>query len=201
MNKKLKLTLLIISIIVVIGGASLLYNTLTKSNTTSDSTLPDNPKSEAYTNIDAYIIPPSKRVLAESLELKDRSGNTVSLEDFKGNPVVLNFWASWCPPCKEEMPYFQKAYDTHGSQINFAMVNITDGSRETLSTAKTFINSEGYAFPVYFDMEAKGAQDYMINSIPTTYFIDSTGYTVAIIIGSLSQEKLDATIKYLLESL
>lgn len=198
MNKKLKFGLLTLAIVGIIGGASLLYATLTQSDSNSDSKQGSN--TNESDNIDAYIVPPSKRVLAESLELKDRSGNTVSLEDFKGKPVVLNFWASWCPPCKEEMPYFQKAYDTHGSQINFAMVNITDGSRETVETGKTFVASEGYTFPVYFDLEAKGAEAYELSGIPTTHFINSQGYIVATVTGSIQPSDLESLIKYLLET-
>ena len=88
----------------------------------------------------------------------------------------------------------QNAFKTHGGDIAFVMVNLTDGSRETLKTAKDFLKEAGYTFPVYFDTKFSAANAYGIESIPTTYFIDKDGYVVAIAHGTIDQKTLNAGI-------
>ena len=90
---------------------------------------------------------------APDFTVYDFQGNEVSLSDFRGKPVVLNFWASWCGPCKREMPDFESIYQELGEDVEFMMVNVTDGSRETRDSAAEFIAGEGYTFPVYYDSQ------------------------------------------------
>ena len=89
------------------------------------------------------------RNLAPNFTVYDADGKPVKLSDFRGKPVVLNFWASWCPPCKSEMPDFQKEFEVQGSQVQFLVVNLTDGSRETVATASAYIAQQGYTFPCF----------------------------------------------------
>ncbi len=131
---------------------------------------------------------------ASNFEVKDSSGKTVSLSDFKGKPVVVNFWASWCPPCKQEMPFFNEVYKEVGSDIQFMMVDLVDGSRETESTAKAFIKDNGYVFPVFFDTDQSAAIAYSIYSIPTTIFIDKDGKIVQTHTGPFTKSDLLAEI-------
>ena len=89
----------------------------------------------------------------------DYSGAEVNLSDYFGKPIVLNFWASWCPPCKEEMPDFNAAAQEH-TDIQFLMVNMTDGDRETVEIAKEYVEAQGFTFPVFFDTELSAATAY-----------------------------------------
>ena len=73
----------------------------------------------------------------------DKDGNQVQLSSFFGKPIVLNFWASWCPPCKEEMPDFETAYQNY-DDVQFLMVNMTDGARETMESAQAHVAQQGY---------------------------------------------------------
>lgn len=116
------------------------------------------------------------------------AGDEVHLSDFVGKPVILNFWASWCGPCKSEMPLFQEMYDTYGEEIAFVVVNLTDGYSETVETAQAYIDEAGYTFPVYFDTDQDAAYTYYVMSIPTTYFIDAEGNMIAYGQGALSEE-------------
>ncbi len=102
-------------------------------------------------------------------------GQKVNLSDFKGKAVIVNFWASWCTPCKAELPDFQSVYDVHKGEVVFLMVNLTDGSRETKEKAAAYINDEGYTFPIYYDMDGYASNTYSIRSIPTTIFVDTEG--------------------------
>ncbi|MBQ9985971.1 MAG: TlpA family protein disulfide reductase [Oscillospiraceae bacterium] len=121
---------------------------------------------------------------APDFEVVDENGNTVRLSDFFGKPIVLNFWASWCPPCKAEMPEFDEIYKQCGDEICFLMVN-SIGGRETLETAKSFLASTSYTFPVYFDTKYDAAMTYGISSLPTTIFIDKDGNLVTYANGAI----------------
>ena len=148
---------------------------------------------------------------APDFTVYDADGNKVALSDFKGEPVVVNFWASWCPPCKAELPDFEAAYQEVGIKeaadaadgtdsdsaeaVRFLMVNLTDGQRETLDTAGKFIADEGYTFPVYFDTDLDAAYTYGINSIPMTLFIDADGNVQDYAIGMIDEQTLRSGIE------
>jgi len=120
----------------------------------------------------------------------DEEGKDVKLSDLGGKPVVLNFWASWCPPCRDEMPEFDKAYKELGGEVQFMMVSLTGSNGETVATASKFVADQGYGFPVYFDTKGQAAIAYGIRNIPATYFIDGNGKVVSSQVGSLSETAL-----------
>ena len=126
---------------------------------------------------------------APDFTVRNAAEEEVKLSDFAGKPVILNFWASWCGPCKSEMPYFQNMYDTYGEDVVFMMVNLT-GGRETVDTALDYIQDAEYTFPVYFDTEQDAAYAYYVSSIPATYFIDAEGNLAAYGVGALQEENI-----------
>ncbi|PWM86057.1 MAG: TlpA family protein disulfide reductase [Coprobacillus sp.] len=133
---------------------------------------------------------PAETVAAPDFSAVDGDGNEVRLSDYFGKPIVLNFWASWCPPCKAEMPHFENAFQER-TDIQFLMVNMTTSSRESLKAAKAFIAEEGYTFPVLFDTEGAAAAAYGASSLPITFFIDKNGNLVTYGVGMLSAEILE----------
>lgn len=137
--------------------------------------------------------PPRTEPKAMDFEVYDINGNKVKLSDHFGKPIVLNFWASWCGPCQMEMPDFNQKYLEHGDEVQFFMVNMTTG-RETLSSAKSFISSNGYSLPVFFDTDSDAADTYAVYSLPTTYFIDAEGYLIAKATGAIDGETLQQGI-------
>ena len=126
--------------------------------------------------------------------VQDWEGNMVKLSDFFGTPIVLNFWASWCPPCKAELPDFDDACKKYDGEVVFLMVNMTDNQMETVEVAKDFIKTYGYDFPVYFDVSYEAAMAYGVRSIPQTYFINAEGELVATATGMISAAQLEKGI-------
>jgi thiol-disulfide isomerase/thioredoxin len=125
-------------------------------------------------------------------------GTETSFEQIrKGRAVVINYWASWCPPCKEELPHFQKAYDTYGEQISFIFLNALDGQRETIQTVTKFIKDFGFTGPVYTD-EGLFSYIFQTNSLPTTVFIHADGTLASGYLGYISESVLQQNIELLL---
>jgi len=137
------------------------------------------------------------RTLAPDFTVQDAEGNEVRLSDRLGKPVVLNFWASWCPPCRVEMPDFNTVFEDIGHEVNFMMVCIVDGARETRDTGAAYIEENGYTFPVYYDIGQDAAMQYAIRSIPTTMFIDADGYVVTWAEGAIPEETLRLGISHI----
>ena len=128
----------------------------------------------------------------------DKDGNTVRLSDTFGKPIVINFWATWCPPCKQELPDFDKLCKEYGDRVVFMMVNLTDGYRDTVDGTKRFVSGKGYTFPVYFDTKDNAASAYNVSSIPQTTFIDANGNVYKTRIGAMSEATLRSYLNALL---
>lgn len=178
---KLIVTLLIL--VIVIGGGVLLYR-----NLSGDVNM------EAYTPTETGV--PVET--APDFTVQDSSDGVYSLSDFRGTPVIVNFWSSNCGPCRSEMPHFQAAWEEYGDEIQFMMVNLTDGYSDTFQSAMEYVREGGYTFPVFFDTESAGAYAYGVYSIPVTYFIDENGVIVYQKLGMMSESQLEDAIALLL---
>lgn len=121
----------------------------------------------------------------------------VYLSDYFGKPIVLNFWASWCSPCKAEMPAFNELYLELKDEVTFLMINSTDGKKETLETASEYVKSQGFEFEVLYDLTQMASYFYQITSIPQTFFIDSKGQLVAYAKGTIDKQTLRTAIGYI----
>lgn len=139
-----------------------------------------------------------KKNTAPDFTVLDKDGNTVRLSDKFGKPVVINFWATWCPPCKQELPDFDKLCKEYGDRVVFMMVNLTDGYRDTVDGTKRFVSGKGYTFPVYFDTKDNAASAYNVSSIPQTTFIDAKGNIYTTRIGAMSEATLRSYLNALL---
>lgn len=135
---------------------------------------------------------------APDFTVLDAEGNKVRLSDYKGKPVVLNFWATWCYYCKVEMPDFNEAYNKYPN-VQFLMVNATDGVQETMSAAKDYVEKERYDFDVFFDTESEAINVYNVTGFPSTFFIDKNGNLIARGNGMLDFDSLEKGIKMIIE--
>ena len=117
----------------------------------------------------------------------DENGEAHRLSDYFGKPIVLNFWASWCPPCKAELPDFESKYKELLGEVQFLMVNVTDGyNGETVAKASKFIADNGYTFPVLYDTKSDATHTFGVYSYPQTFFIDKDGNVIARATGMIS---------------
>ena len=219
MKKSVKYLLSLFAVVLVFIGAYFLYQTLSEqykpqniavtyeqaaieteaSQDKEPETAPDSASAPETTPEEESAETTPTVVPAPDFTVQDVNGDTFSLSDFKGKPVVLNFWASWCPPCKGEMPDFESIYQLRGDDVHFLMVNLTDGQQETLSTASAFIAAQGYTFPVYYDTALDAATKYGIYSVPATYFIDAEGNAVAQASGAIDAATLEYGISLITE--
>ncbi|MFC1874855.1 redoxin domain-containing protein [Chloroflexota bacterium] len=110
--------------------------------------------------------------LAPDFQLQNLDGETISLTGLRGNPVMLNFWATWCGYCCEEMPYLQQIHDEWQDK---GLILLTINKRESLSKVRSFMQDNGYSFPVLLDTNNDVAQEYNVTGIPATFFIDKDG--------------------------
>ena len=141
------------------------------------------------------------RQQAPDFTMLDWDGNSLRFSDVvaRGQPVILNFWASWCPPCKFEMPDFHRVHQEFGGEVNFVMLSLVDGMRETIATAKGYIEEEGLtSLPVYFDTRQEAAIAYGIRFIPSTFVVDADGYVVTYMQGAINEETLRSIVGFLL---
>ena len=221
-NKTLALVIILVFVL-LIGGAYMLYSRLSRDysseqlvteqnvnrNEASDSdTQGSGSDSDAGENSEQASDPSDETGTAsgdsepDSDELStapdftvyDIDGNEVKLSDYFGKPIVLNFWASWCGPCKSEMPEFNEMYSELDGEVIFLMVNMTDGSRETVESASEYVSEEGFSFPVMYDTAQDAAYTYAVYSLPTTYFLDDEGYLIARAVGAIDKDTLQQGI-------
>ena len=187
MNKKLVILILLVALMVaLVSGASALYDKLGSQVDTQQ--LATQPPTEAADETVGEL------PFAPDFTVYDKEGNPVKLTDYIGKPIVLNCWASWCGPCQSEMPDFEEKYQELGQGIHFLMVNMTDGSRETVEIASGFIQEKGYTFPVFYDTDQDVAVTYGVYSLPTTFFIDAQGHAVAQATGAIDAATLQKGI-------
>ena len=110
--------------------------------------------------------------MAPDFELKTLGGETVKLSDYKGKKVILNFWATWCPPCREEMPEMQDFHDEHGEEVEILAVNFAETNEKKI---QDYIDEFNYTYTIPLDKDSVVGNEYRVFSLPTTYFIGTDG--------------------------
>lgn len=189
MNKKLIVSL--VALVLLIGGSYLLYQRLTKAEPESNiTTTQPSQDTTAINNIEDEDF---------DIEFENEFGEKVWLSSYVGKPIVLNFWASWCPPCREEMPIFADQQRANPDVV-FLYVNQTDGTRETKFKAQEFLVNENLPMKIQYDETNQSAIKYGLTSLPSTYFIDAKGDILNRAVGGITADTLIAAITNLTES-
>jgi peroxiredoxin len=165
----------------IIWGFYSVQNTDSKSNATS-------------TNTNQLKVGIEVGNLAPDFELKNLEGNPIKLSSLKGKKVILNFWASWCPPCRQEMPDMEKFYlDQKDKGIEILAVNLTNAekSREDVTN---FMRTNSITFPVVLDENGKVGQLYNVASIPASFIIDSQGVIRRELVGPMTYNSMKSML-------
>lgn len=162
MNQKVKLLRTIAFLAIILVGAFFFYKqqSLDHSNTL--------PNEEENT------------VLAVDFNVQDEDGKNVYLSSFyDGKPIIINFWASTCPPCRAEMPDYQTLYNQYHDKVHFVMIDCVGSLGETKADGQRFVEENGYTFPILYDVNQNAISAYGIRSFPTTYVINGQQELVA----------------------
>jgi peroxiredoxin len=125
---------------------------------------------------------------AYNFDLPDLDGQQVTLSEFAGKPVVINFWATWCPPCRLEMPEFQRAYEEYEEE-NLVILAINEAEQPEV-VRSFFYDEMGYTYTPLLDQEGEVAEAYGAVGLPSTFFIDGSGAVTAVHRGALTQDQL-----------
>ncbi|REB11180.1 TlpA family protein disulfide reductase [Sporosarcina sp. BI001-red] len=131
------------------------------------------------------------------LELETLTGDKVRLSDLKGKKVILNFWATWCPPCKAEMPHMENFYKKLKPEDNVELVsvNLTTAENRGQKAVEEFADAYELTFPILLDTEDLGMTDYKVFSIPTTYILRTDGTIDNQIVGPMDEKMMEQLVK------
>ena len=195
MKKQVKFILALLGIAVFFLGTSFLYQFLSDRYDPQNVTVTDEQGDVAGDSSENSTQP----MLAPNFTVYTEDGTAVKLSELYGKPIILNFWASWCPPCKSEMPDFESMCQKYGEDIHFVMINLTDGQRETVESGAAYVEAQGFTFPVYFDSDLDAANNYQVYSVPMTYFLDVEGYAIARASGAIDTATLERGISMITE--
>ena len=132
---------------------------------------------------------PQKGFLAPDFELKTPKGETVKLSDLRGQAVLVNLWASWCPPCRAKMETIEKIYHEYQDQ-GFTVLAVNMTYQDELLKVMPFVNEHGPTFPILLDETGEMANAYQLRSLPSSFFIDREGLINEVVVGGPMSEAL-----------
>ncbi|WP_079509089.1 redoxin domain-containing protein [Mesobacillus jeotgali] len=147
----------------------------------------DDPEAIEASNISTGI---DAGMMAPSFTLKNLRGEEVDLKNYRGKKVMINFWATWCPPCKKEMPAMEELYKNYSQEVEILAINL-----DPANDVKTFVKENNLTFPILLDELASTQQTYQVVSIPTTFIIDEKGQILKKHIGSMTYEQMKELLK------
>ena len=173
---------LIISIAVLVLGAAWIGNSIAPPGSTTQGGIPA----------------PQTGFQAPDFTLQTPEGETVTLSDLRGQVVLVNLWASWCGPCRTEMPAMQQVYDAYKDQ-DFTILAVNATHQDNVTDAVAFANGLKLTFPIVLDVDGGVSDQYQLRSLPSSFFIDQDGQIREVVIGSMSESLLRVRVEQLLE--
>ncbi len=170
----------IIGVVILLGGAWIIFSQTLKAN--------------AVTGAEAITLEPAPIAghPAPDFELKTLEGEVLRLSDFRGKPVIVNFWATWCGPCRAEFPDFQEASVDNADTLMIIGVNNT--AADQVGLVGDFITEMGATFPIVLDESGETVKTYRILGLPTTVFVDADGVVNEVFTGPISKAYIESKI-------
>ena len=141
---------------------------------------------------------PQQGFLAPAISLSTPKGETYSLAELKGEAVLVNIWATWCPPCRAEMPAIEKVYEENKSK-GFVVLSVNATAQDNPLDIAPFLTEYGITFPVVLDETGEVSTRYELRSLPSSYFVDRDGMISAIVIGGMSEAQLITNVQEILK--
>lgn len=186
-TKRTGLIIAIVALIAVLAGGVIAYNALAqsgalKNSTTAPASSESSPRLENH-NSTVYTAEDVPFLLTEIAD---------------GKPLVINFWATWCPYCIQEMDDYQEIYNEYADRVAFAFIDCVDGQRETVADGAAWIAENGYTFPVYFDTDFDAVRDFGAANLPTTVIVSADGEILANKPGVIDPDRMRASLDSLL---
>jgi len=186
--------LLAILLLVLLGGYATwdyLAGEKTKKVNEPTQEMMDAPEEQVETGAITSDIP-----VAQDFTLPTLNGEPVSLSDSKGKITIVNFWATWCPPCREEMPHMQSFYEKHHEEVEILAVNVTnmDDGRPAI---EQFVQEHELTFPILLDESGEVGLTYEIMTLPTSYILDAEGRVFQKIIGAMDEQVMNELVEAL----
>ncbi len=182
MNAKFKQYMPIISMAILLIGAGWIWLSATPENSTTAGAIPA----------------PQEGFLAPDFTLNTLAGETIQLSELRGQPVLINIWASWCPPCRTEMPAMQRVYRDFQEQ-GFVILAVNATQQDTLAKAADFVADKHLAFPILLDTDGIVSHSYQISSLPTSFFVGRDGIIREVVIGGMSETLIRTRVENLFE--
>lgn len=135
-----------------------------------------------------------EKMIAPDFTVFDIDREETHLSEHLGKKAVVSFWATWSRPCKSMLSNFNKVYEENTDDIEFMMINLTDGMDETIEVADEYVKDSKISVPVYYDLSYSAAHAYHVETLPLTVFIDENGYISDIHQGSLTKSQIEEYI-------
>lgn len=141
------------------------------------------------TSTSGRIPAPQQGFLAPEIELKTPAGKTLKLSDLRGQAVLINLWATWCPPCRAEMQTIQEVYDEYKDE-GFTVLAVNMTYQDDPLAVMPFVHEQGLSFPILLDETGEMANAYQLRSLPSSFFVDRNGIINEVVIGGPMAEAL-----------
>jgi len=138
--------------------------------------------------------------LAPEIKLKDLKDDTVHLDDFRGKPVLINFWATWCRPCRIEMPIIEKKYRQYEDTQKFVVLAIDVKDDAGVDAVRRFLGELSLTFPVVLDTDGSAETAYNVRGLPTSFFVDRKGVIRAARVGSMNQDDIEQQLQKIFQN-
>lgn len=155
------------------------------------------PESKVAGAVEGLVAAPREGFLAPDFNLTALDGTTVRLSDLRGKPVLINFWASWCGPCRVEMPHIQSAFITHADE---ELVVLAVNQLESPPVVAQYVQEHTLTFPIPLDSDGKVSALYKARALPTTFFVDAEGIIRDMFTGPMSSGLLESKLESLFSS-
>lgn len=179
----------VIVVVALVGGLAFRnQNNQTKDNTDKNETTQNQvAQNQEY---------PAETFIAPNFTLQTLDGKSVTLSQLRGKPTFVNFWNSWCPPCKAEMPDLVKEYNVYKGTVQFLGVNLTTNN-DSVEGAKGFVQNFQVPYPILIDSSGIVGEKYNVSAVPTSMFIDKNGKIIHMIQGMMDKATMDSYFKEL----